>query len=103
MLAGHARTMEAAMNTQKRSRSDAPYANLAANPRTPRCLLVLVLTCFTALAGNVCAETSPFIPIDLGTFGGRGGFSLARAVNDSGQVIGVLSTADGFGGAFSWT
>src|SRR5438093_507104 len=39
--------------------------------------------------------------IDLGTLGGS--FSVAEAVNDSGEVVGWAETADGALHAFSWT
>ena len=39
--------------------------------------------------------------VDLGTLGGT--YSRANAVNDSGQVVGYASLADGTSHAFSWT
>src|SRR5438046_8558798 len=62
-------------------------------------LLVVLLASPQAATGD--AATGPFILMDLGTLGGNRG--VARAVNNSGQVVGTSSTAGGKNRAFSWT
>src|SRR5437762_13689453 len=62
-------------------------------------LLVVLLASPQAATGD--AATGPFILMDLGTLGGNRG--VARAVNNSGQVVGTSSTAGGKKRAFSWT
>src|SRR5438874_12493147 len=62
-------------------------------------LLVVLLASPQPATGD--AATGPFILMDLGTLGGNRG--AARAVNNSGQVVGTSSTAGGENRAFSWT
>src|SRR2546423_11174985 len=47
------------------------------------------------------AATSSYEIVDLGTLGGD--FSSATAINQSGQVVGTASTADGTKRAFLWS
>jgi probable HAF family extracellular repeat protein len=68
--------------------------------RTGGAVLIL-LAILAAHAGSAHAAEGPFIPIDLGTFGGR--FSIANAINASGRVVGASQIADGRYHAFSWT
>src|SRR5207253_2442604 len=62
-------------------------------------LLVVLLASPQPATGD--AATGPFILMDLGTLGGNRG--VARAVNNSGQVVGTSSTAGGEKRALSWT
>ncbi len=59
-------------------------------------LLALVLLSFTPVAA-----AQSYTVTDLGTLGG--GFSSARAINDSGQVVGEGSVSDGSYHAFLWS
>src|SRR5437762_11880168 len=61
-------------------------------------LLVVLLASPQPATGD--AATGPFILMDLGTLGGNRG--VARAVNNSGQVVGISSTAGGKNRALSW-
>src|SRR5437764_15188678 len=61
-------------------------------------LLVVLLASPQPATGD--AATGPFILMDLGTLGGNRG--VARAVNNSGQVVGTSSTAGGKDHEFSW-
>jgi len=63
-----------------------------------RGLAVVALLLF---GGAQTAHAQNFTVTDLGTLGGDR--SSARAVNDSGQVVGYSSTAGGANHAFSWT
>src|SRR5437762_13712204 len=62
-------------------------------------LLVVLLASPQPATGD--AATGPFILMDLGTLGGNRG--VARAVNNSGQVVGTSSTAGGKNRASSST
>ncbi len=46
-------------------------------------------------------SATAFVIVDLGTLGGT--FSIAQAVNPSGQIVGFSFTGDGEIHAFSWT
>jgi len=54
----------------------------------------------SASASHARATAGTYAAVDLGTLGGS--FSEARAINPSGQVVGVSTTADGNTRAFLW-